>query len=790
MRWASRGRSRALEAAHERGIIHRDLKPANVKIAPDGSVKVLDFGLGKSASPETAGSDFSATAIREATCAGAVLGTPGYMSPEQARGFAVDKRTDIWAFGCVLFEMLAGERAFAGETGSDRISATLEREPPWEGLPKATPPHVRHLLRRVLDKDPKRRLRDIGEARLDLENLPTETRFIEPVPEKPGVTRRTALAVVGGTVVGAAAIGTFSISRWQEAVPRSLTRFAIPMPEGQFHRISLNDRVAIAPDGSSVLFNTVAAEGPPNLYIRELRDLESRRLEQVTSGASAFYSPDGESCGLFVLKPSTTLRTMNLSGGGTTTVCNAASYAGGTWADGNTIYFVPETPGGLSSVAATGGEPRQALKIDVANGERVFKYPSALPGGDAVLLTIATEDADSFDEAQIVAATMRTGERKILVERGTHARYSSGYLVYARDGKLHAVSFDPKRLEVRGRPFQVLEGVLMSRNTGVANFDLSASGDLAYIPGGVEGGSRTLVWVDRNGNPEPVPLPSGSYVHPRISPDGRRLAIELEGSSHDIYIYDFVSGVLSNLTNNGQSHRPVWSHDGRNIGYRSGVMGRFRLWQMPADRSESARELDATGTSRSAESYSPDGLGLAYTVDEPGSPPQITVVSLTGDRTPRPLDTAGYAQGSPKFSPDGRWLAYCSAESGKPQVYVQAFPGPGAKIQVSSDGGTDPVWKRDGGELFYRSGEKMMSVPIDVGTTAVSGRPRELWTGRYSHGMSTSCGSPGATSSNFDVTPDGNRFLMIRDEDQDFPVSHQIIVALGWTEEFRRLSRA
>jgi Tol biopolymer transport system component len=362
--------------------------------------------------------------------------------------------------------------------------------------------------------------------------------------------------------------------------------------------------------------------------------------------------------------------------------------------------------------------------------------------------------------------------------------------VYARNGQLLAVRFDPKRLEVTGQPFNVLDGVLMSRNTGVANFDIAASGDLAYIPGKAEGGARTLVWVDRSGQVEKVPLPPRSYLHPRISPDGLKVAVEIEGSHHDIYVYDFQSGVLSNITTDGVSHWPVWSPDGRNIGYRSGPMGRFQLWQVRADRSRAPELVPAVGVSQSAGSYSPNGQAIAYTAAAPGTPPKVTVVPLEGDRTPRPLDNSRYAQGSPKFSPDGRWLAYCSNESGKPQVYVQAYPGPGSKTQVSSDGGTDPVWKRTGGELFYRDGDSLMAVPVSPGPSFANGRPRELWKGHYSPGMSSSCGQPGLTSSNYDVTADGKRFLMIKDEDQDSASSRQVVVMLGWADELNRLSKA
>jgi hypothetical protein len=787
----------AIEAAHEKNVIHRDLKPANVKLAADGTVKVLDFGLAKAME----GVDSDAGSLTTAgTEAGAVLGTPAYMSPEQARGHAVDRRTDVWAFGCVLFEMLSGRRAFQGGTLSDTLASVLTRDPDWQALPPETPGTVVRLLRRCLEKDLKRRLRDIGDARLELEDVAALRATVDEAPVSPArVSRRTAVGALAGAAVGAAAAsGAFLIARRGDGLPRDVIRLPIALDDGDTIVSSFLSRVALSPDGRRIACNISRRAGastsgprpgaPTGLVlVRSLHALEWKPA--VEFSGSPFFSPDGQWLGVMQTIGNQRLTKVALSGGAPVTLTTYADSqpGGATWAGGDTVYFVASTPGGIVRVPAAGGEPAEFCAIDFASGERTHRTPHALPDGRGVLFALATSDAESYDDAAIAVVSTQTGQRRVLVEGGCYPRYSpSGHVVYVRNGSMLAVPFDPSRLEVTGPPFAVLEGVMMSRNTGVANFDIAASGDLLYVPGDADGGARTLHWVDRAGRAEQLPLPPRSYLHPRISPDGRKLAIEVEGSSHDVFIYDFASDVMTNLTLDGVSHWPIWSPDGQRIGYRSGPMGRFQLWQVPADRSRPAQRLRLDVRSAGAESFHPNGRVVAYTDNSYGGKPvTIGVMSIEGDPEPQPLDETTFAQGSPKFSPDGRWLAYCTNESGRPEVYVKPFPGPGAKVQVSNEGGTDPVWRRDGRELFYRNGDRMMVVQIAAGDALASARPVELWRGPYSAGMSTSCGAPGLTSSNYDVTPDGQRFLMIRDEDDSTTSADRMVLVLGFAQEMR-----
>jgi dipeptidyl aminopeptidase/acylaminoacyl peptidase len=392
---------------------------------------------------------------------------------------------------------------------------------------------------------------------------------------------------------------------------------------------------------------------------------------------------------------------------------------------------------------------------------------------------------ESYDDARVELQVLGTKQRKVVVQGGFGARYSpTGHVVYARGGSLYAIPFDIGRLEVSGPSIKIADGVLMGTNVGSAYFDVSANGALAYAAGVAEGGERTLVWVDRQGKPEPLSLPQRSYLFPRISPDQKTLAVEIEGPTHDLYTYDFARGVMTKMTTDGLSHAPVWTPDGKQICFRSWKAGTMTMWRMPADRSGPEERLTTVGAWQDPVSVSPDGRYLAF--NQGMLPSGVFVLPLDGKAAPQPVVQSSFSNAAAKFSPDGKWVVYCSNESGKPEVFAQPWPGPGPKIQISSGGGTDPLWTRKGDEIFYRDGDKMVIVPVSLAGGFQAGRPRVLWEGHYSHGMSGSCGPPGVSSGNYDISSDGRRFLMVRDNDQDV-VSTRLVVVLNWAQALPEL---
>ncbi|HSD27585.1 MAG TPA: protein kinase, partial [Vicinamibacteria bacterium] len=614
----------AVEEAHEHGVVHRDLKPGNVKLTPDGEVKVLDFGLAKAWSEDVELAASSDPAVSESptlahpgTMAGVLLGTAAYMSPEQARGRGVDKRADIWSFGVVLYEMLAGRGPFEADTLSDVLVAVLTREPDWAALPAATPARVRDLLKRCLQRSLKSRLHDIADARIEIEEA------LDALSKAPAGTipkrswRGTWIrAVPWGLGALALLLGAWGFLRPAPPAARLRARLAVPLPDSARVRFMAGSSVALSPDGSTLVYTGA----PSHLFIRPLDSREAIPVRGTEGGHSPFFSPDGRWIGFF---GGGSLKKIPVEGGMATVLSAAATGYGGSWGrDGTaeTIVFAPTPFSGLLRLSPDGGPARTLTTL--APGERSHRWPQVLPSGTVVLFTVYRDPG--FENSSIAVSSLETGERRTLVEGGgcgryVHAEPGSGapdYLVWAQGGELLGAPLDLARLQITGAPVAFQDGVAYNSTNASAQFSFSDEGSFAYVPGGEWGKEeeRPLVWVDRSGGARPIGAASRRFANPRLSPDGRRLAATIGGAAgRDVWVLDLEHDALTRVTFGGNALLPVWTPDGKRLAYCSDTGdARPNLFWIPADGSGPEERLSTSEDGQYPSSWSPDGRTLLF----------------------------------------------------------------------------------------------------------------------------------------------------------------------------------
>lgn len=766
----------ALESAHEQGIVHRDLKPANVKVMPDGRVKVLDFGLAK-ASANGSGEP-TATPVGQSK-PGTILGTPAYMSPEQVRGKAVDKRADIWAFGCVLYEMVSGRRAFPGETITDALAAVLTDEPDWSAVPTITPLGIQRLMRRCLEKDPKQRLRDIGEARIaiekaekgeDAESIANAAQTPRPPVSRWGSVAAWAFAI--GAVLIAVVIGYFWLRPRKN---EDVVRFTVLPPESASFS-QFTSSLSLSPDGRKLAFITGnKMDANVTLWVRRLDSLTAESFGNQDGAYMPFWSPDSQYIGFFTAGGK--LKKLPISGGPVQVLCDSSDVGGATWSRDGVILFSDSQR--LYRVSDTGGAPTLVTSPDPSLKEGYYTLPQFLPDGRHFLFFDTTSSSTlGYGMAAFVAVgSIDSPKTQRLFESTSAARYSPpGYLLYVADGTLLAQAFDAARLRVTSEARPVTAGVGLDRvfNYGFPYFSVSQDGVLAYQTAPL-GPNSQMTWFDRKGRKLGTVARPDVHLTPALSPDSTKLAVPTgELFRSDIWIYDLKRGTESRLTGHtGDNFNPVWLPDGQSILFSSTRNGHNDIYKQPANGLGNPEKIsDSQDPPKAVNDISPDGQYAIYDTAGDAELTELWVLPLGGNRKISAFVSGkGFGARGAQFSPNGRYVAYQSHESGRYEIYVQTFPAAGGKWQISTDAAIEPMWRHDGKELFYLThDDRVMAVDVNSGPQFQAGIPHELFQTPIVNGL--------FWRNRYVVSADGQRFLILSPttNDQTIPIT----VVLNW----------